>query len=625
MSISEHAVMRIDPQRLPSKPLAFVLEVARGRFRGWILLLLLGEAINASCGILLPYALGRILSRVTSAHEDPRAVFMALQGPLLLFALLCLGELVFGRINSAIQLRVTPRQRQYVARALFRHLHGHSHRFLTENFAGALANRVGETSHGVNQVMWAVVTEFWPIAIVIGVANVLLMRANAWLGLFAAVWSVLFVACSLALSRRTQPLAAAASSARSHTVGMIVDSVSNHATVRLFARLDDERKRLDQAYGPELSTVLRSNLAMERVRLFQFAASTVLKAGTVALAVWLWSRGAIDVGQFVMAVSLSLLIIAEVRNLSRRFLELFEALGNVGSGVQAIFRPHELVDLPSAVDRPITRGGLAFEAVDFRYADGAQVFRQLSVSIPAGQRVGLVGLSGSGKSTFVNLLLRLYDPQGGSIRIDGHDLRSLTQNALRRQIGLIPQDPTLFHRSLRENIRYGRLDASDQEVVEAARRAHADDFIRAVPGGYDAQVGERGVKLSGGQRQRIAIARVILKDAPVLLLDEATASLDSLTERAIQEALDEVMTDKTVVVIAHRLSTIAHLDRILVFSGGTVVEDGSHAALLARRGSYYRLWSRQSGGLLPEATDASPVEAHATNIVESADESAVAE
>jgi len=304
-----------------------------------------------------------------------------------------------------------------------------------------------------------------------------------------------------------------------------------------------------------------------------------------------------------MSVSLSLLIIAEVRNLSRRFLELFEALGNVGSGVRNLFRPHEFTDSPHAHELSVQHGALEFEHVSFHYVDGKEVFRALSVSIPARQRVGLVGLSGSGKSTFVNLVLRLYEPQVGVIRIDGHDIRDLTQDALRRQIGLIPQDPTLFHRSLRENIRYGRLSASDAEVETAARRAHAHGFISEIPEGYEAQVGERGVKLSGGQRQRIAIARVILKDAPVLILDEATASLDSITEHSIQTALDAAMVDKTVLVIAHRLSTIAHTDRILVFSDGEIVEDGSHRALLARRGHYYQLWTRQSGGLLPEALD----------------------
>jgi ATP-binding cassette subfamily B protein len=591
------------PEDLPGTPLAFIFHVARGRYRLWLLAMVLGEAINAACGILLPYALGRIIAGVTGAHDDPDLVLSSLWRPLLLFAVLCAGELLFGRINSAVMLRVTPRQRQYVARSLFDYLHRHSHRFLTENFAGALANRISETSHGVNQVLWAIITEFWPMAIVIGVANILLLATNRWLGLFTGTWTVAFAGLSFWLARRTQPLAFTASNARSRTVGLVVDSVSNHATVRLFAQLDHERKRLDVAYGSELKTVLRANMAMERVRLFQFAASAILKAGTVALAVWLWSRKAIAVGQFVMAVSLSLLIISEVRNLSRRLLELFESLGNVGSGVRAIFRPHELVDRSDAVDQAISRGAIEFDGVDFAYPGGAQVFHRLSVSIPAGQRVGLVGLSGSGKSTFVSLLLRLYDADAGAIRIDGRDVRSMTQDSLHRQLGLIPQDPTLFHRTLGENIRYGRSDAADREVEQAARRAHAHDFIAEMPAGYDAQVGERGVKLSGGQRQRIAIARVILKDAPVLILDEATASLDSITEHAIQNALEDAMMNKTVMVIAHRLSTIAHLDRILVFAQGRIVEDGRHAELLTRRGAYHQLWTRQSGGLLPDRGD----------------------
>jgi ATP-binding cassette subfamily B protein len=259
------------------------------------------------------------------------------------------------------------------------------------------------------------------------------------------------------------------------------------------------------------------------------------------------------------------------------------------------------VDSPNARDAQIAHGAIEFDAVNFQYPQGAQVFRDLSLFIPAGQRVGLVGLSGSGKSTFVSLVLRLYDPQAGNIRIDGNDLRALTQDALHRQIGVIPQDPTLFHRSLRENIRFGRTEASDHEVELAAKRAHAHEFIAEIAEGYDSQVGERGIKLSGGQRQRIAIARVMLKDAPILILDEATSSLDSITEQKIQDALDDVMQGKTVIVVAHRLSTIAHLDRILVFSNGQIVEDGTHAALLVQRGAYFALWSRQVGGPLTES------------------------
>jgi ATP-binding cassette subfamily B protein len=312
----------------------------------------------------------------------------------------------------------------------------------------------------------------------------------------------------------------------------------------------------------------------------------------------LWGRGEISVAEFVVASTTTLLIINEARNLSRRFLEFFEYGGNLANGVYTIVRPHEIVDVPGAVRTTIDRGRIEYRDVTFGYTPEQPIFQHLSVTIPAGQRVGLVGFSGSGKSTFVSLILRLYDPQGGQILIDGQDIGAMTQDSLHSQLSLIPQDPNLFHRTLRENIRYGRLEASDAEVIDAARKAHAHDFITKIKDQYASLVGERGVKLSGGQRQRIAIARVVIKNAPVLILDEATSSLDSITEQAIQETLNDVMQDKTVIVVAHRLSTIAHLDRILVFDQGRIVEDGRHAELIARGGAYYQLWSRQAGGFV---------------------------
>jgi ATP-binding cassette subfamily B protein len=606
--------------RMPATPVRFILHFVWGRYRWGLLAMALSETAHATCGIMIPYALSRIIAGVTgtlgAGGLASEALTRELQGPLVLFTAFTGGELLFGRLTSAVQFRCGPRLRQEVGRTLYHYLQYHSHRYFSETFAGALAHRISEASQGVTQTLWTIITEFWPIAIVIMVANVLVFGANVLLGVFLAAWSVLFIAISFVLARRCQPFALAAAAGRSETTGHIVDSVTNLSTARLFARFPFERDQLERAQVKELTAVLRSNRTMERVRWFQFGSATVLKIGMVLVALALWRRGAITVGQFVMAISLSLLIIAEVRNLSRRFLEFFEFVGNVANGVKTIVKSHELVDAPTSAATPITCGAISFQAVDFRYGDGHPVFRSLSVSIPAGQRVGLVGLSGSGKSTFVSLLLRLYDPQGGSIRIDGHDLRELTQDSLHAQIGLIPQDPTLFHRTLRENIRYGRLEATDEEIEEAARQAFADDFIAQIPGRYDALVGERGVKLSGGQRQRIAIARVVLKNAPVLILDEATASLDSITEHASQLALDRVMAGKTVIVVAHRLSTISHLDRILVFDQGQVVEDGSHAALLERRGAYHRLWSRQSAGFLHDEGDTLPTASAAGSSVE---------
>lgn len=592
---------------LPATPFRFILHFVvqyRWRYAG----MLLFETLNATCGILMPYALSTIIKTVTAAQSQAVSLLAGLRGPFLLFVGFSLGEVVFGRLAGAVQIRLGPLQRQNVSRQVYHYLQHHSHRYFSSNFSGSLAHRISETSMGVTQTLWSIITEFWPIAIIIGVSVGLLFHAHPQLGWFAFGWALLFVGISFWLAKRCQPHAFTAAAARSETTGVVVDSVTNLTSARLFARFRFERQNLDQTLADELVAVRRSNSYSERVRWFQFSASAVLKVGLLYYALSLWGAGKISVGEFVMAVSLSLLIINEARNLSRRFLEFFEYIGNVANGVHTIVQSHELVDAPDAQALKLEHGSIEFRNVSFAYEKEARVFDGLSVYIPAGQRVGLVGVSGSGKSSFVSLLLRLYDPQGGQILIDGQDIRRVTQDSLHAQISLIPQDPSLFHRSLRENIRYGRIEASDAEVEEAARKAGADEFIAAIREGYDALVGERGVKLSGGQRQRIVIARVILKNAPVLILDEATSALDSLTERTIQTTLDKEMAGKTVIVVAHRLSTIAHLDRILVFDKGRIIEDGSHNQLLARQGAYFRLWSRQAGGFLPEDAPTRPDE-----------------
>jgi ATP-binding cassette, subfamily B, bacterial len=339
---------------------------------------------------------------------------------------------------------------------------------------------------------------------------------------------------------------------------------------------------------------------MERMRWFQFIATLSLQVGMVTYAARLWMDRSISAGSFAMVASLLLLVINDIRNLTRRFLEFFEYIGNVADGVGIIIRPHEITDLPEAQELVVTRGEIQFEKVKFTYPGGIDVFDGLDLTIRPGERVGLVGFSGSGKSTFVNLILRLYDIEAGRILIDGQDIRKVTQDSLRSAVSMISQEPMLFHRSLLENVRYGSLEATDDEVRDAARRAHADEFIESLPNGYNALVGERGVKLSGGQRQRVAIARALLKNAPIFFLDEATSSLDSITERQIQESIEQLMQGRTTIVIAHRLSTIAHLDRIVVFHAGKVIEDGTHSNLLQRGGHYARMWSMQAGGFLPE-------------------------
>ncbi len=585
---------------LPDTPFKFICYFVN-QFCGWYVLMVLLEIIHATCGIMLPYAIGEMIRSVTRSTGDSKLIFDTLHQPLILFTSLSVGEVVFGRSAGLLQTILHPVHRQHIVRSLYAYLQQHSHRYFSSSFAGALAHRIAETSLGVTQTMQMMITEFMPVIIVYIVSTILLYRVYPPLAAFVGIWAVLFISISFWLATRCRIYSRKAAAARSETTGIIVDSVTNLTSSRLFARLGFERRYLNDQLKRELKEVRKSNWYSERIRWFQFISAAILKIGTLYYSLSLWSQGKIAAADFVVATSLSLLIISEARNLSKRFLEFFEHIGNVANGVNTIIQPHEIIDRDNAINHSITKGSIEFRQVHFSYSSEKTVFTNLSVTIQPGERVGLVGFSGSGKSTFVNLILRLFDPQSGQILIDGVDIKDMTQEALHSQISLIPQDPSLFHRTLLENILYGRLEASEAELIEAARKAYADDFIAHMTEGYNSLVGERGVKLSGGQRQRIAIARVILKNAPILILDEATSSLDSITEKAIQDTLDIAMNGKTVIVVAHRLSTIAHLDRILVFDHGRIIEDGTHSKLLAKGGAYYRLWQMQAGGFLPVA------------------------
>lgn len=582
---------------LPASTVKFIL-YCMSHFRWLMLLMVFLETGQAAANILVPYAVKAIMDGVAQLAGGP--VLETLRGPLLFLAGLALAEIIFSRASGAVLITMGPRLRQRTTQNLFAYLQYHSVRYFGNHFAGGLAHRISETAMSVNHTVWSVIADFWPIMVTFAVSITLLLGVHQGLGLFVAGWVFVYVLSSFFMATRCQPYAQNYAATRSLVNGKIVDAVTNILNAKLFARLGFERQYLNGFLETEVQAGRRTFWYMERVRWFQFIAAASLKLGTVYYALMLWDGGLITVGDFTMSVGLALLIINDARNLTRRFLEFFEYVGNVANGVDTIIRPHEIVDAPDAQPLQITQGRIEFRHVQFGYDTAQPVFDGLSVVIEPGQRVGLVGFSGSGKSTFVNLMLRNFEPQGGQILLDGSDIMGVTQNSLHEQISLIPQDPSLFHRSLKENIGYGKLDASDTEIAAAAKMAHADEFIRDITEGYDSLVGERGVKLSGGQRQRIAIARVMLKDAPILILDEATSSLDSVTEKTIQENLDRAMGRKTVIAVAHRLSTIAHLDRILVFDNGRIVEDGSHDELLALQGFYHRLWSMQAGGFLPE-------------------------
>ena len=598
-------VVRTEPEapELPDTPFRFCLHYAR-IYVLFVYAMIVLEAGQAACSILLPYAIKQIMDAVAAAQTQVMPVWDLVAGPFWLFAGLNLGVVLFSRASGAMLVILGPELRRRVRRELFAYLQHHSQRYFMSNFAGSLANRIAEVAMSVTYTVWTVMFDFWPLAISFGVSLVLLAGVSIKLALVLAVWIGAYVVISFILARRCRRYAREYAAARSLVSGKIVDSVTNIMNAKLFARRDHERAYLDGYLNLEVKRARETFWFMEWIRWFQFIAAMILMLGVIGYALSIWSRQGMTVGEFAMAASLSLMLIEQARGLSRRFLDFFEYVGNINDGVNVIIRPHEVVDRDDARTLVITRGEIRLNDIDFAYTAHRPVFERLNIIIRAGERVGLVGYSGSGKSTLLNLILRLFEPQAGSILVDDEDIQQVAQESLRAAIAMIPQEPMLFHRSLMENIRYGRLEASDEEVIEAARRAHAHEFIMEAEDGYESLVGERGVKLSGGQRQRIALARAILKQAPILLLDEATSSLDSVTERNIQNSLEFLMEGKTVVVIAHRLSTLAHLDRILVFHNGQIIEDGTHDQLLAHEGHYAHMWAMQAGGFLPSHEEA---------------------
>jgi ATP-binding cassette subfamily B multidrug efflux pump len=390
---------------------------------------------------------------------------------------------------------------------------------------------------------------------------------------------------------------------RSALVGRIVDSYTNILTVKLFARADMERSAVRSAMARHLVSYLSSMRVFTVTKAALVVLNTLLALSTAILSLWLWSRGEMSPGE----IAAGLALVLRIGDMSGWFMQvlrgIFDNVGVVQESMETVSRPHAVVDAPGAKPLTVGAGEVRFDDVTFHYGRGEGVFDGLSLTVRPGEKVGLVGPSGAGKSTLVSLLLRLHDLEGGRILIDGQDIARVTQDTLREAVAVVTQDTSLLHRSIRDNIAYGNPEAGDRAIEDAAELAHAQHFIPQLEDhkgrrGYDARVGERGVKLSGGQRQRIAIARVILKDAPILVLDEATSALDSEVEAAIQASLQSLMEGKTVIAIAHRLSTIAALDRLIVLEGGRVVEEGTHAELLERGGLYARLWQRQSGGFL---------------------------
>ncbi|MCK0151245.1 ABC transporter ATP-binding protein/permease [Marivita sp. S6314] len=477
------------------------------------------------------------------------------------------------------------------------------------DFAGRIANRIMQTPPAAGEAVFQVFDAItFSLAYVVG-ALILLGQADPRLAIPLVGWLFLYGALVVWTVKRVGPASEAASDARSEVTGRVVDSYTNIHSVKMFAHNDHE---LD--YARDAIEKTRTTFQYE-MRLFTImdvvlvTLNGLLIVAVVGWAFWLWMQGQASVGVVAAATALTLRLNAMTGWIMWALTSFFRQLGVVAEGMQTIAQPITLVDRPDARPLKLDQGKIEIQALTHHYGRESGGLNAIDLTIAPGEKVGLIGRSGAGKSTLVKLLLRFYDPESGRILIDGQDITQVTQDSLRLAIGMVQQDSSLLHRSVRDNILYGRPSASEDDVIAAAQQAQAHAFIKDLSDpqgrmGYDAQVGERGVKLSGGQRQRVTLARVILKDAPILLLDEATSALDSEVEAAIQDTLYGMMEGKTVIAIAHRLSTIAHMDRILVMDQGQIVEDGTHDALLAHGGLYAGFWARQSGGFIATETEA---------------------
>ena len=482
---------------------------------------------------------------------------------------------------------------------------GQSLGFYQDEFAGRVSAKVMQTALALRDVVMTVADMVVYVLVYFITSGVILASFDAWLIVPFICWMIGFAMIMRFLIPKLGRTAARQADARSLMTGRITDAYSNIATVKLFSHGAREAAYAKQSMEEFMVTVHAQMRLATLLHTCSFIVNSSLTVGTTALGIWLWYHGQVGVGAVATATAMALRVNGLSQYIMWESARLFENIGTVNDGMATLSKPHTILDKPQALPLKVTRGEIKFEHVDFSYEAGKPLLNGFNLNIKPGEKVGLIGRSGAGKSTIVNLLLRFYEPQSGTISIDGQNVDSVTQESLRAQIGLVTQDTSLLHRSVRDNIIYGRPDATDAEMISAAERAEAADFIPNLSDakgrrGYDAHVGERGVKLSGGQRQRIAIARVMLKDAPILLLDEATSALDSEVEAAIQESLDKMMEGKTVIAIAHRLSTIAAMDRLIVLDKGRIIEEGSHTELLGKQGLYAKLWAHQSGGFLSE-------------------------
>jgi ATP-binding cassette subfamily B multidrug efflux pump len=603
------------PAPTPKTFFAFMWAASEG-LRPYLLLMTICTAAIGVFEAFLFSMLGQVVDWL--GKTEPAALWTTQRGNLFLLASILIASPLVVALQALLKHQAMAGNFPMLLRWKFHRLMlSQSYSFYQDEFAGRVATKVMQTALAARDV-WMIVADILVfVAIYIATLILIVGSFDLWVMTPFLAWLVIYAMAVRYFVPRLAKVAQQQADARSLMTGRVTDAYTNIATVKLFSHTNREAGYVRSAMQDFMATVYRQWRMITAFEVVNQILSVLLIASTAGVTLWLWTQGRVGVGAVAAATAMALRLNGISHWVMWEFAALFEHIGTVRDGMTILSRPHTVVDAPDAKPLEVTRGEIRFDNMSFAYgakgSAGKNVIEKLNLTIHAGEKIGLVGRSGAGKSTVVNLLLRFYDIREGRILIDGQDIAHVTQDSLRTHVGMVTQDTSLLHRSVRENIIYGRPDASDADMIAAAKRAEAHEFILQLTDpagrkGYDAHVGERGVKLSGGQRQRIAIARVKLKDAPILLLDEATSALDSEVEAAIQASLYKLMEGKTVVAIAHRLSTIAAMDRLIVLDEGRVVEEGDHQSLLKRDGLYARLWAHQSGGFLGDALDEAEVQ-----------------
>lgn len=561
--------------------------------------------------VLLVISLGEIATRVALYYGSEIIKILTEDGNRLailhqtLFYAVLVAVFFFAKglllnIMIFIEARFLPVYMSRIAKDLFSYAHNHSTAFFAEEMAGNISGKIKtiiDDAYGIYyQIIWGAVSPL----IALTTTFVFIYSINTELALLMLAFNIALIIILWKLSLRLAPYTEKRANAMSASNGILVDSITNASLVKNFSNYLFEKKNYFQsmkkaAYADRIETQQFGILFIGQGLL-----RSTMQALFFALPLWYWYKGEVTIAQYVLIQTLILTLSNIYNNISMNFLQFFKNYGGIKDGLELLGKPCEVVDKPRAVEMKLKDAAIKVENITYHYKGTEPLFRDFNLDIASGEKIGLVGHSGSGKSTLIKLLSRYYDLQEGKICIGGYDISNVTQDSLRRNIALIPQDPSLFNRTILENIRYGNLKASDEEVIEAAKKAYCHEFIKNLPQGYQSKVGERGVMLSGGERQRIAIARAILKDAPILILDEATSALDSESEKFIQDSLRDLMSGKTVIAVAHRLSTLKEMDKLVVMDNGQIIEQGTHSSLLRKKGAYYHFYNMQAGGFIRE-------------------------